>query len=359
MNVTVNSQILATELRALNKIIPAKPAINILGHVMLKAMGDSLSFYATDLEIGLSTDCHAQVTKSGVIALPAAKLLALVEQFTDADVTIALEGIKAIVMCGAFKSRLQAMPADDFPPATDPEGDANTLDVAAFQQLIDKTRYALSTSASKYILRGALLALSGPAAAMVTTDGKRLAIATMTRIGTDQNMVIPVKALDALIGQMNSDSIEVTVGGRHLFFAFGRRLLISRTIDGTFPQYERIIPRENDKVVTIDRSALSAALRRIVLIAEENYAVYFSLSPDALELSTSSAEVGSALETMRVSYEGPPLKVCINGNYVLDFLKAASSPTITMTLKDVVGAALLTDGDDHIAVIMQLNAGGK
>lgn len=351
MNFTVNSQKLAVELRLLNRIVPSKPVIAILSHVLMTAK-DDLQLYATDLEIGLRAQCTARVDVPGSIALPVAKILAMVEQFTDGDVNILLDKNHVFVKCGSFKARLQAMPVIDFPDAPQQEDILTSVfDMEAFRKLIIRTRYAVHATGSRHVLHGALLTVSGPAAAMVATDGKRLALATTNSAGADLRIVIPAKALDIITSQIGEE-IALRVGSKHLFFQIGKRVLDSRMIDGVFPQYERIVPRNHDKTCQIDRLAFTSALRRVLIAAEENSAIYFAISSGILELSSTSVEVGSADEIVPLSYEGPPLKICINGKYVLDFLEVSTGNSIVFTLKDENSAALLTDGTDHIGVVM-------
>lgn len=348
MNVTINSQTLATELRLLNKIVPNKPAIPILSHALFTA-DEHLTLYATDLEISLSTPCAAEVTTPGSVALPVGKLLAMVEQFMDADVTLAVDK-DVTICCGAFKAKLQAMPVRDFPPPPEPEGEQSTFDGNVLRRLIAKTRYAV-TSTGKGVLQGALLTVVGPAAAMVATDGKRLTLATMAAEGKDLRIVIPAKALDALVDQAGQ-TVELMVGSRHLFFTAEGRLLTSRMLDGKFPQYEKIIPRANDKQVVVQRLDLAAVLRRVLVAAEANQAIYLKITPGQMEITSASAEVGTADEAISTQYDGPPLTVCINGGYVLEFLEAAVGATITIALKDENSAVLLMDGNDYLDVIM-------
>lgn len=351
MNVTVNSQSLAAELRLLAKVVPSKPAIAILGHALLRA-DERLNLYATDLEVALGSHCAAQVDVPGSITVPAAKLLSMVEQFPDGDVNISLDGGHVIVRCGAFKSRLQSMRADDFPTPPVLEGTACTLDAGTLLWLLGKARHATSSTATKHVLQGALLKMVGEAAAIVATDGKRLVLATAGRRGPDMEFVIPSKTMDVLAGQLGVGDVEMTLGPRHLFFSLGDRMLTSRTIDGKFPAYDRIIPRDNDKIVTFDRASLTAALRRVVLAAEENGAVRMNLTSNILELSAASAGIGSANEVVNVEYTGEPLKASVNGGYVLDFLDVSTEPTMTMELKDATSAALLKDGRGCLSVIM-------
>lgn len=358
MNVTCNTQALAVELRLLCKVVPNKPTIAILGYVLITARDQLLTLQATDLELGLRTSCAAQVHAPGDIALPAAKLLAIVEQLPDQDITLSLDVIHVRIASGAFKSRLQAMTAKDFPRLPEPEGTASEIDGTELCNLIGRTRYAINAASSKVVLQGALLTFAGQVAAMVSTDSKRLALATAGRSGADARVLIPAKTLDMIASQAADGMVEVTVGDRHLFFSAGDRLLTSRAIDGQYPEYQRIIPKSSDvdKKVTVDRLRLAAALRRVGLVSETNYACYLAFEGTMLTLSAASAEVGDATEQVAVAYDGPPIKVCCNWQYVLDFLDAASGQTVTLELKDDKSPMLLTDGPSHIAVIMLMRS---
>jgi DNA polymerase-3 subunit beta len=360
MHLTVNSQVLATELRLVNKVVPAKPAIVHLGCVLLKA-DDKLHFYGTDLEVGLSASCAADVTMPGIAALPATRLLAMVEQFNDADVTIQHgDNGQAIISCGRYTAKMQTLAVENFPAQPAPAADAPILqlDATRFSQLIHKTRYAISATAAKHVLQGALLTTEiGKGTAMVATDGKRLALATMT--GNDdiaRHIIIPSKTLDLIGEHSSSGSIVMTVGARHLFFDINSRRLTSRMFDGKFPKYGTIIPKTNDKQIIVDRLEARAALKRVVLAAEANRAIYFHVENDSLHIAARSSEAGQAEETILATYAGDALKLCVGGNYVLDFLEAAVEPMITFHLKDAKSAMLVTDGIDHIGVIMLMRA---
>lgn len=360
MIVSLNSQALAAELRLLNKVAPANPAIQVLGSILLRAEGERLNLWATDLEVGLSSSCAAEVQVGGTSLLPSARLLQMVEQFPDAPVTVATEKNQAVVRCGSYTSRLQTADVVDFPATPQVNGRGNVLDAAGLRRLIDKTRYAVSSKGSKYILQGALLTLAGKVAAMAATDSKRLALATMAReVGeesTDARFVVPAKALDMLAAGSESGDVEVTAGKQHLFFRADERLVVSRTIDGEFPKYERIIPRSNDKQITVDRGALTAALRRVALTAGETEAVNFNVLGDRIELSSAAADIGSASEHVAATYDGEPIAVTMNGSYVLDFLNASTGAYAVLALKDAKTAALFMDGNDHVGVVMLMKA---
>lgn len=361
MQITINSQALAAELRLLNKVVPSKPALAILAYASLTATDGQLTCYATDLELSLTTTCPVVVGSPGRIILPAAKFLALVEQFPNADVSIDSQDGSIVVRCGAFASRLQTMQAEDHPRQPEVKGTSSGVEAAALRLLIARTRYAISATTGKHVLQGALLLMAGDKAGMVATDGKRLAVAAVVRhAGENQRLIVPAKALDVLANDAGDGDVTVTVGASHLFFSSDGKVLTSRKMDGEFPSYERIVPQGNDKVATVERTSLTAALRRTVLVSEENKAVYLVVKPGTtgqsglLELTSASIGMGSAAEPVQAAYDGEQLEVCINGGYVLDFLNAASEPTVKLSFKDANNSMMLDDGEGHKAVIMPM-----
>jgi len=351
VNVTLNTQLLAAELRLLCKIVPQKPMMPVLAYVLLKAEGGDVVLEATDLELAMRTTCPVVgLSELGQVTLPAFKMLQLVEQMPDGSVTI--EGHdKTFVSSGTFKSRVQSYPSEDFPRLPlEPQGGSEV----SLQGLIERTRYAISQKPTKYALDGALLSLNA-VAAMVSTDAKRLSIATSHYAGEhQQDEVIPSKAMDALA--LFDGMLTCTQTDKHLFFRSGERLLISRRMEGKFPAYQRIVPKQNDKQIVVSRATLAAALRRAGVVSEVNCATYFATNGQTMTITSSSAEVGDSFEEVPVQYAGDPIKICVNWRYVLDFAEAARGEFVTMSLKDDQTPMLLTDGTDFLNVVMPMRA---
>lgn len=366
---SVNSQQLAAALRPLNKVTPTKATIPILSYVLIEATGSSLRLSATDLDVSLSLSCAAEVSQPGSIALPAATLLRMVEQFTDAPVTIETEGKTEAktgdkkgsnpgvrVTCGAFTSRLQTLAAEDFPTlaqpdCVQPDGAAPiTLPGATLAALIAKVRYAATTDDTRYFMHGALLKLAGGTLTLVATDGHRVSVATAAGVvGADVSTIIPAKTL-ALLATFSTGDITFTVAENHLFFSDGDqlanngRLFTSRKIDGNFPNWERTLPKDHDKTLTVDRAALAAALHRVSVSASQNRSTSIAMSEGVVTISAKSVEVGDADEQMVAHYVGDPLTFSIDWRYLLEFLDAAEGATIALTAKDALTAISLTDG---------------
>jgi len=353
MHFTANSQYLAQELRLVNKVAPTKAPLPILSHVLLQTLDDRVQLYATDLEVGLLTTCRASISLPGMVALPVATLLSMVEHFPNADVTLSVDKQSAHIVCGEFTSRLQSLPAAEFAKMPEVTGATAEINSVGFRQLLTRTRYAVSDETNQFLLRGALLTLTGEVGAMVGLDGKRLALATMARTGQDVRATIPVKTIDLLLAMPDlPEATTITIGDRHLFFQMGQRLLISRMLEGEFPKFERIIPQGCDKKAAVSRHALAAALHRVGLIAGEDSAARFHFSADGLNITSSRADVGEAGEKVPIQYEGDPITVCANWQFVVDFLEAATTATVLIELKDVKTPLLLTEGDNHLAVVM-------
>ena len=369
MNVTINSQLLAQELRLLKKVVPSKPTLPILGYARFDADASGLRMAATDLEVGLMTSLDAAKThETGALMLPIDKLYELINCFEDGDVSIHEMGAAVQVSCGSFRSKLQTMNVNDFPQLPEVQGSEHGFDSVQLREMVNRTSYAISHTTQKYVLRAALLEvqqLTGgrTGCRMVAVDGKRLAMATANCTGPDVRVLLPSKMLEVLPDVPDDGNIIMRAGTNHLFFVFGRRLLFTRMMEGEFPKYERIIPKDADVNVLVDRAALAAALRRMLVIAETNRAVYLTFDKSSIELKADSSESGSAVEQLLAGYDGSPERICINGDYLLNFLEAAASSSITILMKHGGKAARLHDSSDqhfdHLGVIMLMNDGKK
>lgn len=358
MHLSINSQLLAQELKLLEKVVNQRAAIPILSNVLIKAKADVVEMSATDIDVGFTTQCSARIHASGVITLPVKKLMDLVNQIPDQDVTIKLEAKSRVrVTSGDFKSSLQTLDAADFPTMPKAVETQVSISTADLRTIIEKTHFATSDKSTRYFMNGAQMSFTEQIAAMVATDGRRLALATVTRQGAPLDaVVIPQKALEFLRTYESDALCDFSVDDRHLFFSYGKtRVFYTRMIDGKFPNYQAIMPRENHNTMTIGRQSLASALRRVSLVAEQNMSVvHFNFEPTQLRLTASSADVGDADEHVKGTLEGEPMKCGIPATFVLDFLDAAQSQTIEIKYKDHQTALRFHDGSDYFNVIMPM-----
>ena len=235
--------------------------------------------------------------------------------------------------------------------------------------MVAKTQFAITGEDTRYFLNGAQFVLSADSMSLVATDGHRLALVTVTRDaknesikeGEEVKVILPKKTLLEL-GKLLSETQEDIYyerGENHLFFEVGGRVLISRMIDGQFPAYERVIPKGNDKDIEFERERLTNAVKRVALLSNErSRAVKFEIEKGKVEVTSSSSEFGEAREQLPVDYNGTPLKISFNAQYVLDFLNVVETDVVLLSLKDEVSQAVMkpvgAEGYDYTYVIMPM-----
>jgi DNA polymerase-3 subunit beta len=361
---------LVRELQFFQQIVERKNTIPILANVLLETNGDGqVVLLATDLEVALRSRCEASVSNAGSVTLPAKKLYEVVRALPEADVRIETEkggsGVK--VSAERFESRMPTLPREDFPSLPESSGHVSTvIKGRALAHMVAKTQFAITGEDTRYYLNGALFVLRGDSMTLVATDGHRLALVNATREppgkeGEEIKAILPRKTLAELSRLLAEGDVDVRYerGENHLFFQIGSRLLISRMIDGQFPAYEKVVPKHNDKRVEFERDRLASAVRRVALLSNErSRAVKFVLDKGKVEVTSSSPEFGEAREPLQVDYDGPPLTICFNAQYVLDFLGVVESEAVALELKDDVSQAVMrpvgSEGYDYTYVIMPM-----
>jgi DNA polymerase-3 subunit beta len=361
---------LVRELQFFQQIVERKNTIPILAHVLLETNGDGqLTLLATDLEVALRSRCEAAVANAGSVTLAAKKLYEVVRALPEVDVRIETEqggsGVK--VSADRFESRMPTLPREDFPSLPEAGGAAaTTLKGAPLAQMVARTQFAITGEDTRYYLNGALFVLRGDSMTLVATDGHRLALVNTRRDppvkgGDELKAILPRKTLAELSRLLSEGDVEINYerGENHLFFEIGSRLLISRMIDGQFPAYEKVVPKNNDKHVEFERDRLTQAVRRVALLSNErSRAVKFVLDKGKVEVTSSSPEFGEAREPLPVDYAGPALTICFNAQYVLDFLGVVDADVVALDLKDEVSQAVMrpvgVEGYDYTYVIMPM-----
>ena len=360
---------LVRELQFFQQIVERKNTIPILANVLIESTGNELTLLATDLEVALRSRCEAAVEKSGAVTLPAKKLYEIVRALPEADVRLETEkgGTGVRVSADRFESRMPTLPREDFPSLPEGGGAAkSTIKGSVLREMVAKTQFAITGEDTRYYLNGALFVLRSDSMTLVATDGHRLALVNARRDppvkGADEiKAILPRKTLSELSRLLGDGDIDVHYerGENHLFFEIGPRLLISRMIDGQFPAYEKVIPKNNDKRIEFERDRLTQAVRRVAILSNErSRAVKFVLDKSKVEVTSSSPEFGEAREPLPIEYSGPPITICFNAQYVLDFLNVIDCDTIALELKDDVSQAVMkpvgVDGYDYTYVIMPM-----
>jgi DNA polymerase-3 subunit beta len=344
MEFSVKKFDLLNELSMTQGVVERKTTIPILGNLLCEASGNRITLTATDLELSIRTSCEAKVKKEGAGTIPAKKLLELVRLLPEGEIRFKLlenhwvqilADRKTYKMVGMAKDNFPAIPAFPHPIAKIP--------AQILSSLIARTAFAISNEESRYTLNGALLLLKPENVTMVATDGHRLAVAEIDHkfegLTREVRPLVPKKALaevQRLASEAGEDAeIEFALDESHLFFRAGERLLISRMLTGQFPNYEAVLPRDNNRKVVIERGELNDAVKRVAQLADtRSHAVKLSVSTEGIEISASSPEYGEAKETIEKEYKGEPIAIGFNAQYMIDFLAAAPEGPISLELKD-------------------------
>ena len=353
----VSRKELLEELTQIQGAVDRRATVPILSHILLQAGGNVLQLTATDLDISLRSACRATVKKPGVCAIPGRKLFDYVKLLPEGELTIkTLDNSWVQIRSGRSHTKMVALPRRNFPRLPlFPKESAMTFDADVLRNLIAKTIFAISKEESRYTLNGALLVVKPQSITMVATDGHRLARAeykTPITPAIQENeikILVPHKTLAELASLLMSSpvgQIQFAKDNTTLFFVVGSRLLTSRQLTGTFPNYEAVLPRDNANRVVLQREEFSLAIRRVAQFSDErSNAVRIRLGKDELKVSSSSVEIGESEDTVETAYSGDPILMGFNSQYLLDFLKVAGSASVCLEFKNAQTAGELRPED--------------
>ena len=341
MRLTIPQPQLLKTLQTVERAVNDRSTLPILANILLEANGSELTLTATDLDVGIQ--CRfplAPPLEQGAITLPARKLTTVVRELPEESVTLeAKKNHTATINCGTTSFRIPGLPAEDFPvlPVTEPEGGV-TVSQAALKTMIAQTAHAMSMEETRFVLNGALLMSQKNELVMVATDGRRLAVARTPLEGGAKSAVqavIPAKTIREL-GRLlqddeTSDAVIAPLKDNQLTFRFGPVTMLTRLVEGQFPQYEKVIPPPAKQSMTADRQLLMNAIRRASLMTTAaSQAVGFELSRDRLVVSKESAELGSAREELPVGYPGEPMTIAFNPEFWSDVLKTLPTAEVSI-----------------------------
>ena len=340
MKLTITREQLQEGLVAVAASVPAKTTLPILSNILLEATRDGIRLSATDLDIAVSTTVSAQVDQEGAITLPARKLVEIVRELPNAAIRLTASGEQRVTIeCGRSKFRLLGLPREEFPafPGVKFEGGwrAASKDL---QKLIAHVAFAASTEESRPILNGVLWELRADRMRMVATNGHRLArmdVPTTAGSAANADLIVPPKALEQIRRLFDADEdVEIARSENHLGFRTATTQVFTRLIEGPYPNYEQVIPRENDKAATADKAAITSALRRMSIVAsDQTHRIRMAFANGSCKLSVQTPDLGEAQEELTVSYEGDPLEIGFNASYLLEILKFMPTDEIRMTFK--------------------------
>ena len=351
MKLVIERAVLLRSLSHAQSVVERRNTIPILSNILLGAEDNSLALTATDMDLTIVEQVDARVEQAGATTAPAHTLYDIVRKLPDGsevELSLDADGGQLSIRSGRSNFSLATLPKEDFPSPGGGELPHNfRLQAAEAMNLVDRTRFAISTEETRYYLNGIYLHAG-------TNDG----LDVLRAVATDgaesiPGVIVPRKTVGELrkLIEGSEDSVEIGLSETRIRFNFGRSELTSKLIDGTFPDYERVIPVGNDKVMEVDCRSFREAVDRVSTIStEKSRAIKLSMNDGALTLSANSPDAGSAQEDIPVSYDGPKLEIGFNSRYLLDIAQQIEGEAAQFALADPASPTLVRDTTDVSAL---------
>jgi len=346
-------------LQNIQGIVEKKTTMPILSHFLLKAEAKTISIMATDLDIAFTSPLQAEVLNKGSLCIPARKLFEIAKEVEDSMLLESQENNWLKVTSGKSTFKMMGLPEDEY-PSLPKVSLAEELKISSgkLKSVIEKTVYATGDNDTRYTLNGLLMHFipkkKNIELRVVGTDGHRLAFITKEisgKLSEEKKIILPKKAAIELKRLLEDSEGDVTMGlnKNHMFFMIDDIVLTTRLIEGTYPNYEQVIPEDNEKKATINKGAFVKALRRTSIMSRERTnAVRFDLEQGKLTLSAINPDIGEAREEIAVQYKGEPVSIGYNARYLLDVVQAIEGESVGLDVQDPLSPTLLREGTEQV-----------
>lgn len=366
MNLTIAKDQIVVGLQAVQNVVGSRTTLPILSNVLVRAEGGYVEFTATDLDVSVSCKVEAKVTKPGATTIPVKKLFGIVRELggTEIDIEVDEKNI-CTIRCGSSFFKIHGLNADEFPPLPKFKDDKKvSLSQDTVKKMLKKTSFAVSTDESRYVLNGIFLSLKDHKMTMVATDGRRLALVDEEVDIAEKSageFIVPAKAVTELNRLLtDKGDVEIKFGENQASFALkddkgSGVLVISKLIEGNYPNYRQVIPGEAKERVPLNREEFVQALRRAeIMTSEKANSVKLAFGKNTLAITANSPEVGEARETMAVNYKGKEMAIAFNPRYLIDALNALTEDEVFFELIDELSPGVLKINGPFLYVVMPM-----
>lgn len=366
MRLTISREKLQEGLNAVSASIPGKTTLPVLANILVETTDRGIKLSGTDLDIAVSTEVAADVDVTGAVTIPAKKLSEIARELPPAPVKIAAVGEQRITLeCGRSRFKLLGLPRDEFPTFPAIRFDESwRIKSADLHKLIGHTSFAVSTEESRPILNGVLWELRPERMSMVATNGHRLARMTVpvtSDAAPANDLIVPPKALDQVRRLFPAEEeLEIGRGENHIGFRSPFTAVYTRLIEGPYPNYEQVIPKDNDRVAVVDKVSLISALKRMSVVAsEQTHRIRLSFNAGMLKFSVQTPDLGEAQDELPIRFTGDQLDIGFNASYLLEILRYIPTDDVRITLKAPERAATLepegwSDSASYLCLVMPL-----
>ena len=365
MKFTVSKEALLDGLQKVQHVVSTRTTLPILSNVLLVAEGGRLRLTTTDLDVGITGTVEANVSKEGATTLPAKRLVNIIRELPASEVEISVDAKNvASIQCGPSFFKIIGLGQDDFPPLPDFQGAKEyRIPQTLLRDGLKKTSYAISTDETRYVLNGIYTSFREGKLTLVATDGRRLAMVENDLdfpASQEVDLIIPTKAIQELQRLLsNEGEVLVSLSDNQISFAIGDHLLVSKLIEGNYPNYRQVIPGDSSERVELPREATLETVRRVSLLSsDKSNSVKLVFSPNQVEVTANSPDVGEARETMEVAYEGKNLQIAFNPEFLKAPLQNLEEETVYLDLIDEMSPGVVRIEGSFLYVIMPMRVTG-
>ncbi len=349
----------------ISSVVPTTSSIPVLSNLLLDVEGDRITISATDLDISIISQLNGEVSEAGSITVAARRLYEIVRELPGEQVDITTDGNQITITCSRASFKMMGMEKEQFPQIANLENEERiSVNAEVLEKMIRRTVYAVAKDETRPVLSGILWELGKSEMSMVGTDGHRLArmaIKGPFAIKEEMGVIIPPKALSQVLKLLDgTDEITIAVDKAFVGFFVGDTVIYSRRIEGTFPNYQKVIPEKNPNILVTDRLELMSATRRVSLLADsKTHKIKMYLSKEGLKLTASTPELGEAEEEVPATYTGDEMVVGYNASYILDVLKTTDADEVKFELGKPVEASVIKPASEpgeesYICLVMPL-----
>jgi DNA polymerase-3 subunit beta len=361
MKFKVDRESILEGLQKVQSVVSSRTTLPVLSNVLLKAEANRIWFTTTNLEVSVRTGIDADVEEEGSTTLPVRRLFSIVRELDSAKLEFETDDkdITSIRSASSF-FKVIGISDEEFPPLLELDaGQGYVLEQGVFKEMLRDTSYAASGDETRYILNGVFLSFKGEKLTIVATDGRRLALIEKEMEfpeSSEVDLVVPSKTVDELVKNLGDQgSVNIKANANQISFEFDDLLVVSKLIEGTYPNYKQVIPSQCEERVPIEREALFTSVRRVaILTSDKSNSVKFNFGKNKLEITAITPEVGEAHETIPVKYDGKQISIAFNPEFVLDPLRNITSDEVYFELTDDLSPGVLKCDIPFLYVLMPM-----
>lgn len=366
MKIKIPKQDLLDAVNNVKSVVSSKSALPILSHILMEGEGSSLKLTATDLKVSIECTVDCTVEQEGSLTISSQRLASILSELPDEEITLELGDSSVISLkCGKIQTKLFSMAPEEFPPVRVFDGvEPLLLPQSMLKEIFSRTSFAICSDQARYNLTGLLIEIAGGKMTAVATDGRRMSLFVQEEgipDGLDIKVIVPGKMIHELERLLSGEGeVDVLIDENQAAFSFDSIRLVTALIEGTFPNYDMVVPQKHDKEAVIDTGQFTEAMRRTRTMTNDKFnSVRFIIAKGMITLKVVTPEVGEYEEELSVEYEGEDMEIAFNPDFILDVLRHVDTGMTSLLLKDTMSPGVLkpyseAPQDNYVNVVMPI-----